>query len=61
MKCKDCPARGQHETNWNMCFCAGKGTSKIRLEDDCKYGIENYDEYWIDLCEKENERWKNRS
>lgn len=59
MKCKDCPVRGHTElegfSNMNLCFCAGHRTTKIKPEDDCQYGIEDYMEYWKSLINKEKE------
>ena len=49
MKCKDCPARGKEHPD--MCFASCKPTIKISEDDDCKYGIEDYDQYWLEKTE----------
>ena len=49
MKCGECPVFGyedvRSETGKGRCFCLLKATVSMRPEDECAYGIRDYEEY----------------
>lgn len=56
MKCKECPVFGDARYDRSgkgksLCFCLGKPTTETKPDDDCQYGIEDYEDYIRELSE----------
>jgi len=52
MRCKGCPVWGLEyykRTGKSLCFCVCHPTTQVKPDDECQYGIQDYEVYIREL------------